>query len=153
MAQQTETQEVTTVSSSTPEQVVKTTTKVVPPPIKTEHPQRVFEKKRTIFRTYQIIWYVLGVVEVLLGFRMTLKALGANPISGFANLIYAVSDPLILPFSGIIRTPASETSSVFEWSTIIAAIVYALIAYGIIYFIQMMKPVTPDEVEQNVDNP
>jgi hypothetical protein len=146
---QEETQEVTTVNQ--PTRVVKTS-KVVNPPIRTEHPQRVFEKKKAIFRTYQVIWYILAVIEILLAFRVVLKAFGANPFSGFTNLIYALSDPLALPFNGILRTSVSGTS-IFEWSTIVAAAVYALIAYGIVYLLQMIKPVTPSEVTENVDNP
>jgi hypothetical protein len=149
MDETTQTQEVTTVSQ--PTQVVKTS-KTVTPPIRTEHPQRVFEKKKAIFRTYQVIWYILAVIEVLLGFRVVLKAFGANPFSGFTSLIYGLSEPLALPFNGILRTSVSG-NSVFEWSTIIAAAVYALIAYGIAYLLQMVKPVTPSEVTENVDNP
>ncbi len=134
-----------------PTRVVRTT-KRVDPMVKTEHPQKVYEKKKTIFRTYQIIWYALGVIEVLLAFRVTLRALGANPISGFASLIYTISDPLALPFQGIIRTSVESQGSVFEWSTIIAAIVYALIASGIVQLIQIVKPVTPEEVEGTVDS-
>lgn len=145
------TQETTTVQEVQPEQVTRTTTQVVPPPVKTEHPQKVFEKKKVIFRTHQIIWYILAVIEVLLGFRMALMALGANPASGFTNFIYAISNPLALPFRGIL--PINVTgSSTFEWTTIIAAIVYAVIAYGIVYLIQMLKPVTPHEVSQAVDS-
>lgn len=148
-----EIQEVTTVSTAEPQtqQVVKTI-KTVPPTVKTEPPQQVFEKKRAIFRTYQVVWYILAIIEILLGFRMTLKALGAYPLSGFTSLIYSLSDPLALPFSGILRITISG-SSTFEWSTLIAAIVYALIAYGVVYLIQLVKPVTPHEVEQKVDNP
>lgn len=149
--QVTETQEVTTVSQAQPAKVVKTT-KQVTPPVQTEPPQKVFQKKKVIFRAYQIIWYIAGVIEVLLGFRMTLKALGANPFSGFTNLIYALSDPLALPFRGIFGiTTVPQESALFEWSTLVAALVYALIAYGLVQLIQMIKPVSPQEVEQSVD--
>lgn len=143
--------EVTTVEKSQPQQVVKTTKRVTPP-VQTEHPQKVFEKKRVIFRSYQVIWYLLALVEVSLGFRLTLKAIGANPFSGFVSLIYGISDPLALPFSGIIRS-GTYGSSVFEWSTIFAAIVYFLVAWGLVSLLQFLKPVTPKEVEQEVDNP
>lgn len=128
--------------------VVKTV-KQVDPVVRTEHPQRVYDKKKAIFRTYQIIWYILGIIEVLLGFRMTLKALGANPFSGFASLIYAISDPLALPFQGILGTSFAQ-GAVFEWSTLVAALVYLLIAVGIVQLMQILKPVTPHEVEENV---
>jgi len=145
----TETMETTTVSN--PEEVVKTTT-TTPPSVNTGRPQQVFNKKKTIFRTYQIIWYILALVEILLGFRVALKALGANPLSGFTSLVYALSDPLTLPFRGILPNTISG-ASLFEWSTLIAAIVYALIAYGLIYIMQLVKPVTQKEVEQKVDDP
>jgi hypothetical protein len=128
-----------------------TTTRTENVAVNTEPPQKSFEKKKVIFRTHQIIWYILGFVETLLGFRMALKALGANAGSDFTSFIYTLSDPLALPFQGIFRTSVSS-GSVFEWSTLVAALVYALIAYGIVYFIQLMKPVSPKEVNQTVDN-
>ena len=144
----TEKQEVTTFSN--PKEVVKTTT-TTPPPVKTEHPQQIFEKKKTIFRTYQIIWYILAVIEVVLAFRMGLKAVGASQLSGFTTFVYALSNPLALPFNGVVQSTVSG-NSVLEWSTIIAAVVYLLVAYGLTHLMQMMKPVTPKEVEQKVDN-
>lgn len=148
---ETETQEVTTVSEETPTRVVKTT-KQVTPSIQTEHPQKVFEKKKAIFRTHQIIWYILGVIELFLAFRMTLKALGADPSSGFTSLVYALSNPLALPFSGILGVTGTSQGNFFEWSTIIAAVVYAIIAYGVVELIQFIKPVSKEEVEQRVDS-
>jgi len=145
----TEIKETTTVSN--PEEVVKKTT-TTQPPVNTGRPQQVFNKKKTIFRAYQIIWYILGLVEILLGFRIALKALGANPLSGFTSLVYSLSDPLAMPFKSIFPNTVSGTSF-FEWSTIIAAVVYALLAYGLIYIMQLVKPVTQKEVEQKVDDP
>lgn len=118
----------------------------------TESPQRIYDAKKAIFRTYQIVWYILGVIEVLLTFRVVLKLLGANPFSGFTNFIYTLSDPFALPFAGILRITASS-GMVLEWSTIIAMIVYAIVAYGIVSLLQLVKPTTPQEVEQTVDNP
>lgn len=128
---------------------IKQTRVVHEPLIKTEHPQRVYEKKKAIFRSWQIIWYILAIVEVVIGFRVALKALGASPFSGFTALIYAISDPLTIPFSGILRA-SIYGNTVIEWSSLIAALVYFLIAWGIITLIQMAKPVTPEEVEENV---
>lgn len=142
--------EVTTVEKSQPQQVVRTTKRVTPP-VQTEHPQKAFEKKRTIFRSYQVVWYVLTFIEILLAFRATFKAIGANPFSGFVSLIYGITDPLIIPFAGILRTSASG-SSVIEWSTIVAAVVYLLIAWGLVSLLQFVKPVSQEEVEQEVDN-
>lgn len=130
-------------------EVKKVTTVSKEPPVRTEHPQKVYDTKKTIFRTYQVIWYVLGIIEVLLLFRVILKMLGANPLSGFVSLIYQISDPLALPFYGIFRISVVE-GAVFEWSTILAGIVYLIIAYGLIQFMQFLKPTTPEEVETSV---
>jgi hypothetical protein len=149
MAQTVTKEEITTVSKATPVQVTQTTKTVTPPPIQTEHPQKVYEKKKVLFRTYQIIWYILGVIEVLLAFRVVLKMLGANINSPFVSLIYVLSDPLALPFRGIFNVAVSQ-GSVFEWSTLVAMAVYAVIAWGIIQLMQLLKPTTPQEVERKV---
>lgn len=116
-----------------------------------EPPQKAYQKKKVIFRAYQIIWYILGVIEVLLLFRVLLKALGANAASGFTRLVYTLSDPLAQPFVGIFRVSVTD-GSVFEWSTFVAGFVYYLIALGIVYLMQITKPTDPVEVEQEVNN-
>ena len=138
-------QEVTTVESSNPKQVVKTTT-VATPTVKGEPPQKVYEKKKTIFRFNQVIWYILGVIEVLLAFRFTLKALGADPFSGFANLIYALTEPLAGPFRGILNASTSG-NSIIESSTLVAAVVYLCIAWGLVYLLDLVYPITPKDIE------
>lgn len=110
-----------------------------------------YQKKKVIFRAYQIIWYILGVIEVLLAFRVVLKALSANQGSAFVSFIYALSDPFALPFSGIFGLTVSR-GNVIEWSTFVAMAVYALIAYGIVKLMQLIKPTNPVEVSETVDN-
>jgi len=151
MTEQTgEVQEVTTVSTPTTQRVVRQT-KVVSPAIVTDSPQKTYETKKVLFRTYQIIWYVLGVIEVVLAFRILLKLVGANAFSGFTDFIYSVSAPFAQPFAGILGI-TSSSSSIFEWSTFIAMAVYAVVAYGIVALLKFIKPTNPEEVAQNVDN-
>lgn len=147
-----ETQEqITTVSKSTPVEVTQTTKTVTPPPVQTEHPQRVYEKKKAIFRTYQVIWYILSVIEILLVFRVVLKILAADINSSFVSLLYLVTNPLAIPFRGIFSISIDQ-GAVLEWSTFIAMIVYALIAYALVQLMQLIKPTNPQEVEQKVDS-
>jgi len=145
-------QEVTTVTiPSTPSKVVTKTKKVLKPDIRTEHPQKVYDKKKTIFRTYQVIWYIVGFVETLLAFRILLKFIGASPYSGFTRFIYLLTSPFASPFIGVVG-PTIQGNSVIEWSTFIAMAVYALVSYGIIELLQFIKPTSPEEVEQTVDS-
>lgn len=140
-------EEVTTIEKqSSPSQVVKKTTKQIEPQAKGEAPQKVYEKKKTIFRSTQIIWYILGFIEVLLTFRVFLKLLGAIPFVGFTSLIYSLTAPLAMPFIGIVGASV-EGSSMIEWSTIIAGIVYLCIAWGLVYLLEIIYPITPKDIE------
>lgn len=137
-------EEITTVSNVAPSQVIKTT-KTVTPQVQTEHPQKVFEKKKIIFRSNQVIWYILGLIEIVLAFRIFLRMFGAYP-SEFTNLVYFLSAPLAVPFRGILKT--TDEGGVIEWSTLVAMLVYLLLAYGLVNLLQFIKPVTPQEVEK-----
>ena len=88
----------------------------------------------------EIVYYILGVFEVLFTFRLVFKLLGANPGSAFVSFIYTVSGVFIAPFNGIFRSAVNEgleTKSVLEPTTIVAMIVYALIAYGVAKLIEI----------------
>ena len=85
--------------------------------------------------TSNVVYYVLGVIEVLLALRFIMKLLGANPGSGFVDFIYDFSGVFIAPFTGIFSratTTGVETTSIFEPETLIAGLVYWLIAWGIV---------------------
>jgi len=90
-----------------------------------------------------IVYYILGVLEVLLAFRLVFKLLGANPQSPFVSFIYSVSQAFLAPFNGIFRatvTKGIEAQSVLEPTTIIAMIVYAVLAWGIVKLIEISRP-------------
>jgi len=94
------------------------------------------EKKA--FTSGRMVYYILGVLQSLLAFRLVFRLLGANPESGFVSFIYSVTNIFIVPFEAIFRsatTDGIETRAVLEFSTIIAMIVYALIAWGIVKLI------------------
>ncbi|HWQ41779.1 MAG TPA: YggT family protein [Desulfosporosinus sp.] len=98
----------------------------------------------------KIVYYILGVLEVLFAFRLVFKLLGANPESPFVSFIYSVSQAFLSPFSGIFRsavTKGIETQSVLEPTTIIAMIVYAVVAWGIVKLIEISKPSQKNETQ------
>lgn len=127
------------------QQTTRTTVVDETAPVQGEAPQTVYEKKKTIFRFSQVVWYLLSILEALLAFRFVFKALGANPATGFTNFIYSVTQPMVMPFAGIFRTPVAG-GSVFEWSTLIAAFVYLCVAWGIVYLLDLLYPITPSDV-------
>jgi|GEM_PF-297017 len=119
--------------------------------VETGSSQKDYQTKKAIFRTYQVIWYILGIIEVVLAFRVLLKLLGANTYSGFTSFIYAISSPFASPFAGILGI-SGASGMILEWSTLIAMAVYAVLAYGIVALFQMVKPTNKTEVENTVDN-
>jgi len=83
------------------------------------------------YRASQILYLLLGIVETLIITRVVLKLLAANSGVGFVRFAYEVSAPLLAPFQGIFPTPVSH-NSVLELSSLVAIVVYALIAWGIV---------------------
>lgn len=106
---------------------------------------------KPLYRGTQIVWYVLGVLEILLAFRFVLKLLGANPAAGFSNFIYSLSYPFTLPFSSVFGV-SQVSGSVFEWTTLLAMAVYWLVAFGLIKILTMSKAVTTPEAAVKLEN-
>lgn len=79
-------------------------------------------------RLTQLIYWIFALIEGLIAIRVILKALGANQAAGFAQFIYSVTAPLVAPFVGLFTNPTYQ-GSVLELSSIVAMIVYALIAW------------------------
>jgi uncharacterized protein YggT (Ycf19 family) len=79
-----------------------------------------------------IIYVILGIVVALIILRVVLKALAANTGAAFTDFVYSVTAPLVAPFQGIFGTPQTSNGSTFELSSIVAIIVYAVIAWAIV---------------------
>lgn len=72
---------------------------------------------------------VIGIVEFLIGLRIILKLLGANPNTPFVDWVYETSAPLLSPFEGMFPSPQLEGGFVLEISALFALVVYAFIGY------------------------
>jgi uncharacterized protein YggT (Ycf19 family) len=85
----------------------------------------------------RIIWLLAIILETLIAFRIFLKLIAANPASGFASFVYAVTEPFLAPFAGLTSTP-SASGAVLEISSIIAMVVYALLFWLAVYLIHLI---------------
>ena len=88
----------------------------------------------------RIIWFVAGVLLVLLAFRFVLTLLGANPSNAFADFIYDASHPFVAPFFGLFGYNLQYGVSRFEIYTLIAMAVYAIVAWGLARLATLNKP-------------
>lgn len=88
----------------------------------------------------RLVWFIAGVLLVLLAFRFVFILAGANAGSGFVNFIYSVSHPFASPFFGIFSYSQNLGVAKFELSTLVAMAVYALVAYGIARLLTIRHP-------------
>lgn len=79
----------------------------------------------------RVVYYLAGVIIALLALRIVLLLLAANQGSGFVDFIYAVSGFFAWPFYGIFSYQPAYGQSVFEISSVVAIIIYALAAVGL----------------------
>jgi hypothetical protein len=88
-------------------------------------------------RAIQVIWWIVGFIEVLIAIRFLLKLFGANP-APFVRFMYDVTWPLVAPFHGIFNT-AQEGKSILEPESLVAMAIYALIGWGIVSLIRLLS--------------
>ncbi|MCX6726535.1 MAG: YggT family protein [Candidatus Shapirobacteria bacterium] len=87
-----------------------------------------------------LVYYFFGALEILLAFRLIFKLMGASTGSAFIRFIYGLTGLFILPFNGIFSRGYSqglETTSVLEPATLVAIIVYIIMAWGIVKLIRI----------------
>ena len=107
-------------------------------------------RTKPLYRGTQIVWYIIGILEVLMAFRFVLKLLAANPGAGFSSFIYGVTYPFVVPFLSVFNVSKVE-GSIFEWTTLLAMFVYWLLAIAIIKLFLMGKSVSTPEAAAKLD--
>jgi hypothetical protein len=75
----------------------------------------------------RIIYLIGGIIIGLLAIRFILSLLAANRGNGFADFIYSVTHPFVSPFFGLFNYDEQFGQHRFEWETLVAIVVYALI--------------------------
>jgi len=107
------------------------------------------EQRFATFKVTQLIWLFLGILESMIALRVVFKLLGVNAANAFATLLYGVTNIFVAPFESLVGAP-SAGGMVLEISSIIAMIVYALLAWGIerIVYVVLYRPRGPVSVSQ-----
>lgn len=84
-----------------------------------------------VARVAALIWLLFGILEALIGLRIVLKLIAANPGVGFAQSIYSFTDVFLAPFAGLVPSPVLG-NGVLEIYSLVAMIVYMLLAWVIV---------------------
>jgi hypothetical protein len=90
-----------------------------------------------VWRAQRIIYYIFGVIEAIILIRFILKLLAANTGSAFTQIVYNVSWVFVFPFNGVVPN-FSSGGTVFEWFSLIALVVYALVSLGLARLIALL---------------
>ncbi|MDP2743971.1 MAG: YggT family protein [Dehalococcoidia bacterium] len=90
-----------------------------------------------------MVWLFVGIIEVLIGMRVLLKLIGANPDNDFGGFVYNSAGVFLAPFFGLTGSPSSG-GVVLEVPSLIAMLVYALVGWAIVRVILPLfdKPAT-----------
>lgn len=105
---------------------------------------------KSLFKGTQITWYLLTLLEVLLAFRFVLKLVGANAEAGFTSIIYSLTWPFTAPFLAVFPK-TTMLGSIMEWTTLLAMLVYWMIAVAIIRLLVLSKTVSTPEAAAKLD--
>ncbi len=106
---------------------------------------------KPLYRATQIVWAIVGIIEVILAFRFLLKLFAANPEAGFSSFIYTISYPFAAPFVSVFGLTQVQ-GSIFEWTTLLAMAVFGLVGWGIVKLLTMSKSVSTPEAAAKMED-
>ena len=102
-----------------------------------------------IAKANDYVGWIFLVLEVLLFLRFFLMLIGANGSNPFAIFLYSLTTALLAIFQGIVPDPRFGVGGthVFEWSTLIGMLVYALIFTALRRFLHIVvsRPEEPPD--------
>jgi len=118
-----------------------------------ERQEQVFDDPYTrrlnvLDRTARIIYFIMGVLEVLLALRFLFRIINAETTNGLVNFIYNFTAPFVAPFNGIFNDQSLQRGSLVEISTLLAMVLYAILTYGIIQLLYLL--LTPNRSSRSV---
>jgi hypothetical protein len=95
-----------------------------------------------VARIVNIVYFMFGALELLLAIRVILQLIGANAGNGFASFVYGLSAPFVALFASLLQNPALTATSVLEITTIIAMLVWAIVAWltGRLLWLVLSRP-------------
>lgn len=95
-------------------------------------------ESRASNRIVELVYFVAGIIAVLLGIRLLLILFGARNV-GIVNTIYDLTNPLITPFYGIFgRTPVLDGARL-EIESVLALIAVLFLSYIIAGLARLLR--------------
>jgi YggT family protein len=89
------------------------------------------EQRLRLLKVSQLVWLFVGIVEVLIGLRVLLKLIGANPANDFGSFVSNLAGVFLAPFFGLTGN-LSSGAMVLEVPSLIAMVVYGLLGWLVV---------------------
>ncbi len=93
-------------------------------------------RHRRVAQITQIIWFGVGLLEVMLALRLVLKLTAAGQ-TDFTQVVLGVTRPFVMPFLGMFPNAAADGFE-FEPASVVAMIVYFLIGLGLVQLARIL---------------
>lgn len=94
-------------------------------------------QRQTLQWVTALVGFLFTVLEGLIGLRVILKLIDANAQNAFASFVYKLTALFVAPFAGLVGNPAMG-GNVLEITSIVALIVYALVAAVLIRLVWLV---------------
>lgn len=91
-----------------------------------------------VWRAQRVIYYIAGLIEVIVAIRFILKLIAANPTSPFVQGVYGVSWVFAFPFNGVVPNLQLAGSSVIELFCLVAIAVYVLASVALAKLLDLL---------------
>jgi uncharacterized protein YggT (Ycf19 family) len=76
-----------------------------------------------------LVGFVFGAIAALVAFRFVFRLLDANADNSIVSWVYNTSEPLVSPFFGIFNNDINVLNGIFEFETLLALAVYAVVGF------------------------
>src|ERR1700716_2647585 len=81
-----------------------------------------------VYRTVQLVWLIVGVIDLLIALDFIFRAAAANN-TGFAHYMYRIGGRLAGPFDGIFNATVVNGKAVIPWPGVPAVALYTIPSY------------------------
>jgi len=88
-------------------------------------------------KSIQVIYYIAGVLALLIGIRFVLYLLGANNV-GIVSFLYTITQPFVAPFYGIFGRTITYGARI-EIESILAIVAIGVVTFIIVGFTRLLK--------------
>lgn len=87
----------------------------------------------------QVVVYGFSLLEGFLTLRVILKIVSYDSDAVFVRWVFDLTQPLVTPFEGMFVPAVDGMYAHIEFSTVFGMLMYAILGYAVLYFIEILS--------------